>query len=106
MESQWIRVLDHGFLVNHETFYDARFRKVAKIAAPDQMWVKLGSTDRIARHERERGEIVLQSTTTRAQPTPKRGGSRKGADPQARFDLIAAPDGATLYGIISRVTSW
>ena len=95
LEGSWISVLDHGFWVDHETFYSARFKKVGKIAAPDEVWVKLGSTDRIALRDRVKGDIVLQDTTT--------GKSRRiphGApDPATRFTLVASPDGAMLYAI-------
>jgi hypothetical protein len=98
LEGQAIRVLDHGFLVDDQTFYDARFRKVGTLAAPDEVWIKLGSTDRIALRDREHGEIILQRTTTgKATRIPH------GADPKTRFDLIATPDGATLYAIGSAI---
>lgn len=82
LEGSSIRPLDHGFWVDHDMFYSPTFKKVARIAAPDEVWVKLGSTDRIALRDPEKGDIVLQSTTTgkavpsRTAPPIRRSGSR------------------------------
>jgi len=76
-------------------FYSPTFKKVGKIAAPDRAWVKLGSTDRIALHDSDKGDLILQSTTTaNAIRIPHRA-----ADPAVWFVLVASSDGAMLYAI-------
>ena len=93
LEGSSIQPLDHGFLVDHDTFYSPAFKQVAKIAAPDENWVRLGSTDRIALRDLGKGEIVLQRTTT-GQATRIPDGA-----PDVAYTLVASRDGATLYAI-------
>ena len=91
-----ITVLDHGFLVDHTTLYSARFKKLGKLATPDEVWVKLGSTDRIALRDERKGQVVIQDTTTGrvVSRIPTRF-----VDPKRFVTLVASPDGATLYAI-------
>jgi hypothetical protein len=95
LEGSSIRPLDHGFWVDHEMFYSPMFKKVARLAARDEVWVKLGSTDRIALRDTEKGDIVLQSTTTGKALRISHGAP----DPAVWFALVASPDAKTLYAI-------
>ena len=95
LEGSSLQALDHGFLLDHQTLYSPRFQPIGKLAAPDRAWVKLGSTDRIALRDADKGEIILQSTTTAAAVRIPTGAS----DPTVWFALVASPDGARLYAI-------
>jgi hypothetical protein len=91
-----IEVLDHGFLVDQVTLYSAAFKKIGKLAAPDQVWVKLGSTDRIALRDKVKGQILIQDTTTAKVKARIPTGV---ADRTTFFTLVPTSDGATLYAI-------
>lgn len=94
-QGTWITPLDHGFLVDRETLYSAAFKQVARIAAPDEVWVKLGSTDRIALRDTVKGDVIVQNTMT-GKAVRFSLGAR---DPTTWYALAASPDGATLYAI-------
>jgi hypothetical protein len=90
-----IDVLDNGFLVDHETFYSAAFKKVGKLAAPDRAWIKL-SSKLIALRDAETGEILIQDTTTAKLRSRIPTGA---ADHATFFELVPSPDATTLYAI-------
>jgi hypothetical protein len=91
-----ITPLDHGFLVDDQALYSAAFRPVGALAAPDQRWVPLGGTDRIALRDEARGELVIQRTTTgQVEGRVRYGAPRR----DTHYRLVATADGATLYAI-------
>jgi hypothetical protein len=96
MRASYIQPLDHGFLVDQQTLYSAAFKKIGTLATKDEVWVKLGTTDRIALRDDVRGAFVLQDTTTAKVlgriPTGV-------ADPKTFFTLLATLDGSTVYAI-------
>lgn len=90
-------VLDHGFIVDSEKLYSAALKPVGKLAAHDEVWVKLGpSTDVIALRDDTTGEAVLQDTrTARVKARIPLGAT----DKASFFQLVASSDGAMLYAI-------
>ncbi len=92
-----IEVLDHGFLVDSKTLYDAAFKKVGTLAAPDEVWVALGSTDRIALRDYQQSQIVIQDTrTAKALARIPTGFLNK---QKAFINLVLSADARTLYAI-------
>jgi hypothetical protein len=92
-----IAVLDHGFVVDSAKLYSAALKPVGKLAAGDEVWIKVGpSTDLIALRDAATGEVVLQDTRTARVKARIALGA---ADKASFFHLVASPDGATLYAI-------
>lgn len=92
-----IVVLDHGFVVDSAKLYSAALKPVGKLAAYDEVWIKVGpSTDLIALRDKTTGEVVLQNTRTAKLKARIPLGA---ADPTTYFRLVATPDGATVYAI-------
>jgi hypothetical protein len=92
-----VAVLDRGFVVDSEKLYSAALKPVGKLAARDEVWIKVGSsTDLIALRDATTGEVVLQDT----RPAKVKARIPLGAtDRSSFFHLVASPDGATLYAI-------
>jgi DNA-binding beta-propeller fold protein YncE len=92
-----VAVLDRGFVVDSERLYSAALKPVGKLAAHDEVWIKVGSsTDLIALRDNATGEVVLQDTRT---AKVKARIPLGGADKASFFHLVASPDGATVYAI-------
>lgn len=90
-------VLDHGFVVDSATLYSDAFRPVGKLAAHDEVWIKVGpSTDVIALRDEATGEAVLQETRT---GKVKARIPLSAADKTTFFQLVGSPDGAMVYAI-------
>src|SRR5262245_12361626 len=90
-------VLDHGFVIDSEKLYSAALKPVGKLAAHDEVWIKLGaSTDLIALRDTATGEAVLQDTRTAKVKARIPLGA---TDKTSFFQLVASPDGAMLYAI-------
>jgi len=91
-----IEVLGHGFLVDGTTLYNAAFKKVGRLAAPDQAWERLGKSDLVALHDKKTGEFVFQDTRTGLVKTRVAHGV---ADKSTLFQFVPTPDGTKLYAI-------
>jgi hypothetical protein len=92
-----VAVLDRGFVVDSERLYSAALKPVGKLAARDEVWIKVGSsTGLIAMRDDATGEVVLQDTRTAKVKARIPLGA---ADKASFFHLVASPDGATVYAI-------
>jgi hypothetical protein len=90
-------VLDRGFVVDSEKLYSAALKPVGKLAARDEVWIKVGaSTDLIALRDEATGEAVLQDTRTGKVAARIPLGA---ADKATFYHLVASPDGAMIYAI-------
>lgn len=94
-----LTALGHGFLLDGRELYSAGWKKVGALAVHDEAWLALGATDLLALHDREHGTFVIQSAATGKVKARIAHGV---ADRATWFQLVASPDGATLYAIGSQ----
>jgi len=92
-------VLGHGFLIDETTLYSAAWKKLGTLAARDQAWERLGTTDLLAIHDTARGTFVIQDAATGKVKARIAHGA---ADKAAWFQFVTSPDGARLYAIGSK----
>jgi hypothetical protein len=97
LEGSDVVVIDHGFVVDSEKLYSDALKPVGKLAAHDEVWIKVGpTTDLIALRDETTGEAVLQDTRTAKVAARFPLGA---ADKTTFFQLVASPDGAMVYAI-------
>jgi hypothetical protein len=93
-----VTVLGHGFLID-DVLYSARMKKLGKLAVPDQGWDRIGTTDLLALHDRQRGALVIQDSST-AKVVAKI--ALQLPDPKTWFTIIPSTDSKQLYVIANQ----
>lgn len=89
-------VLAHGFLIGDDQLYNAKMKRVGKLAVADGGWERIGTTDVLALHDKVKGAVVLQDATT----AKVLGRIDLGAaDPAEWWTYVVSSDGNRLYAI-------
>jgi hypothetical protein len=95
LETSDVTILPHGFEIKN-TLYDARMKKIGKLAVPEIAYQRIGQTDVFAQHDNVKGAVVLQDLAT----AKVLGRVDLGAKNPAEFwTYVAAPEKNRLYAI-------
>jgi hypothetical protein len=90
-----VTILHRGFLIAN-TLYDAKMKKLGKLAIPDIAYEEIGTTDVVAERDEKKGAVVLQDLAT-AKVLGRIDLAAK--DPSAFWTYVVSPDAITLYAI-------